>query len=171
MHTTVTGIFPNHEQADAARAKLEAAGFPAADLQTVDSATRERHQFIHQRTSDTGRAVFLGITFGLLCGMFAGFLLIWVFEGWTPVVLGGLVGAVGGLVLGFLVGRTTTSQVEEELEHQVDLGAVLVSVTTTGHEGPRAMEVLAQYGGVHLVSTAATFAGGVLPAARRENTA
>jgi hypothetical protein len=83
-----------------------------------------------------------------------------------PIVLGGLVGAVGGLVLGLLVGRATTSQVEEEIEHQVDLGAVLVSVTTTSHDGPRAMELLARHGGANLVSTAASFAGGVLPTAR-----
>jgi uncharacterized membrane protein len=171
VHTTVTGIFSNHQQADAAHAKLMQAGFAASDLRVVDAATRERHQFIHQRTSDTGRAVWLGIVSGLLSGLLAGFLFTWVFEGWTPVALGGLVGGVGGLVLGFLVGRTTTSQVEDEIEHQVDEGAVLVSVSTTSHDGPRVMELLAQQGGVNLVSTAASFTGGVLPTTRRENTA
>lgn len=171
MHTTVTGIFENHQRADRARDELVRAGFAAADLQVVDAATRDRHAFIHLRTSDTGRAVWLGLVFGLLAGLLAGFLFTWVFQGWTPIALGGLVGAVGGLVLGFLVGRTTTSQVEDEIEHQVDGGAVLVSVSADGQDGPRAMELLAQHGGVNLVSTAASFAGGVLPTERREDSA
>jgi hypothetical protein len=84
--------------------------------------------------------------------------------GFWPAVGGGiLVGSVGGTILGSIVGRATTTQVQDELEHQVDGGSVMVTVHTDAGRGPQALELLARIGAVNMVSTATSFTAGVLP--------
>jgi outer membrane lipoprotein SlyB len=166
MDTTVTGIFPDRQLATAAVAHLREAGFPEERVRIVDNQARDRHEFIRSRTADTKRAVTFGIVFGTLVGGATGALLSGVFAPVPSIVIGALVGAVGGAVLGTLVGRATTTQIGDEIEHQVDAGNVLVSVTTDSEHGQRALEVLAKDGAVNMVSTAASFRAGVLPVAQ-----
>ncbi len=164
MDTTVTGIFPDRQLAAEAVAHLREAGFRA--VRVVDGSARDRHEFIRARTADTRRAVGFGAVFGTLVGLLTGALLGGVFEPAASIVVGGIVGALGGTILGLLVGRTTTTQVGDELEHQVDAGNVLVSVTTDSVQGQKALELLAKHGAVNMVSTAASFRAGVLPVAQ-----
>jgi outer membrane lipoprotein SlyB len=166
MDTTVTGIFPDRQLAATAVAHLREAGFAAAQVRVVDERSRDRHEFVRDRTADTRRAVGFGIAFGTLVGGVAGALLSGVFAPVPSIVVGALVGALGGTVLGTLVGRATTTQVGDEIEHQLDAGNVLVSVETDSERGQRALELLARDGAVNMVSTATSFRAGVLPVAQ-----
>jgi outer membrane lipoprotein SlyB len=165
MDTTVTGIFPDPQLARLAVAHLHDAGFASNQVRIVDHGARDRHQFIRERTADTKRAVLFGIGFGTLVGALTGTLLSGLFDTGLAIAIGALVGALGGAVLGTVVGRSTTTQMGDELENQVDAGNVLVSVTTDAAHGQQALDVLARDGGVNMVSTSATFRAGVLPVA------
>jgi len=164
MDTTVTGIFPNQELAALAITRLVRGGFAAEKVHVVDDKAPDRHEFIDARSSDTKRAVVLGVLFGTVGGLVGGGGLSLVFglPHWT--LIGGVAIAIGGTVLGFLVGRATTTQVADELEHQVESGTVLVSVTTDSARGPEALALLTKEGEASMVSTPATFTAGVLPA-------
>jgi hypothetical protein len=163
LDTTVTGIFPNRQLASTAVENLVHEGFPAEQVRIVSAQSEDRHEFIEARTADTKRAVEFGIVFGTLVGALTGVLLSSAFGLWPAVGGGILVGAIGGTILGTIVGRATTTQVQDELEHQVDGGTVLVSVQTDADHGPKALELLAKEGAVNMVSTAASFTAGVLP--------
>jgi uncharacterized membrane protein YeaQ/YmgE (transglycosylase-associated protein family) len=163
METTVTGMFPNKRLASQAAVRLLTVGFRADQVHVVDRRTPDRHAFIADRTAATRRAVLLGIVFGAIGGTLAGAAFASTFGLLLAILLGGVAAAVGGALLGLLVGRSTTSQVKEELEHQVDGGTVLVSVTADREQEPILMELLAKEGGSSLVSTAASFTGGVVP--------
>lgn len=164
MDTTVTGIFPNQDLAALAITRLVQAGFAAEKVHVVDGKAPDRHEFIDSQTSDTKRAVVLGVLFGTVGGVVAGGGLSLVFglPHWT--LIGGIAIAIGGTVLGFLVGRATTTQVADELEHQVESGTVLVSVTTDTTRGPEALTLLTKEGEASIISTAATYTASVLPA-------
>jgi uncharacterized membrane protein len=164
MHTTVTGVFPNQRLASLATRNLVSAGFRPDEVQVVDASTPARHEFIERSTLDTKRAVILGLVFGAIGGALAGAALAGVFGLWQAVVVGGLAAGAGGAVLGLFVGRSTKSQVQEELEHQVDAGTVLVSVSTDSAHGAGLQGLLAKEGGSSMVSTPASFTAGVLPA-------
>jgi hypothetical protein len=68
-----------------------------------------------------------------------------------------------GVVLGLVVGRSTKSQVQDELEHQVEAGAVLVNVVTDDARTAIALRLLAEAGGTSVVSTAASFTAAGVP--------
>lgn len=163
MDKTVTGVFPDHEAASRVTASLIEAGFRREQVQVVHSNSSDRHRFIDKTTADARRAVVLGILYGAVGGTLAGFLLAGVLGTVRAGVIGGLAIAAGGAVLGLVVGRSTKSQVQDELEHQVDAGTVLVSVTADEAQSPRAMALLAPEGGPNLVSTGSTFTASVLP--------
>jgi hypothetical protein len=166
MDTTVTGLFPDRKLAATAVAHLRDAGFAAEQMRVVDEGSRDRHEFIRARTADTRRAVGFGAVFGTVVGAGAGALLSGVFELVPAIVVGALVGALGGVLLGTLVGRATTTQIGDEIEHQVEAGNVLVSVKTDSQRGQQALELLARDGAVNMVSTATSFRAGVLPVAQ-----
>lgn len=165
MDTTITGIFPDHRLASMAVAHLRNAGFGPHQVRIVDAQAHDRHQFIQQRTSDTKRAWGFGMVFGPAMGLLAGVLLSGVFDPVLAIGGGLLVGVLGGTVLGLLVGRVTTTQMTDEIEHQVEGGNVLVAVDTDSAHSPQALELLAKDGAVNMVSTAASFRAGVLPVA------
>jgi len=108
--------------------------------------------------------VMLGLGLGAFGGAAAGALLTSVLGFGLAALSGSLAAALGGGVLGLVVGRTTKSQVRDEIEHQVDAGTVLVSVITDEARQDSAMKLLAKEGGASVVSTAATFTAAVLPA-------
>lgn len=166
MNTIVTGLFPNRRRAMLAAKNLMHAGFQPAEVRLVNAKTPGRHEFIDEMAADTKRSVILGVSFGAFGGVVAGAALAGVFGLVQATVVGGLAIAVGGAVLGWLVGRATTTQVRDELEHQIDGGMVLVSVSTDSAHGPEAVDLLAGIGDGTMVSTAATFTAGVVPARR-----
>jgi hypothetical protein len=162
-HTTVTGVFPNQQLASLAAGSLVKAGFRPDQVQVIDSSTPSRHEFIQTKTVDAKRGVILGVVFGAIGGTLAGAAMASVF-GVLAAVVGGIAAAAGGAVLGLVVGRSTKSQVQEELEHQVDAGTVLVSVSTDSANGANLVDVLAKDGGSSMVSTPTSFTTGVIPA-------
>ena len=166
METTVTGMFPDQQTASLAAASLVRAGYASERVRIVNSHTSDRHQFIQAKTSDAKRAVILGVVFGSMLGSLAGAALAGVLDIAQAAAIGCLAGAAGGAVLGLAVGRSTKSQVQDELEHQVDAGTVLVSVITDEAGGLTALQLLTQDGGTSIVSTAATFTAAVLPSSK-----
>jgi outer membrane lipoprotein SlyB len=163
MDTTVTGIFQSKKLASLATKRLVSAGFRPDQLRVVDSGSPDRHVFIDKKTSGTRRAVILGVVLGATGGALAGAALAGVFGLVQATLAGGLAVAAGGALLGCVVGRSTKSQIQDELEHQVDAGTVLVSVTTDSTHGPSAMHLLAKEGDPSMVATAASFTAAVLP--------
>jgi hypothetical protein len=163
MKTKVTGVFPDQAQASHAVERLSNAGFGFDQVREVNAATSDRHELIGERTADARRAAIMGTVFGVVAGALTGAALGGLFGLWQASLVGGLAAAAGGALLGFLVGRTTKGQVQDELEHQVDAGTVLVSVTTDGEHEAAVRELLSGQGGTSMVSTATSFTAGVLP--------
>ena len=164
MDTTVTGLFPDTGSASRATARLLQTGFAAEQIHIVTADSPDRHEAIDKEVADTKRGIELGLVFGPIAGAVAGGALGGVF-GLFPSVGGGVVvGLLGGGLLGLLVGRATTTQVKDEIEHQIDAGTVMVTVKTDGERAPHVMDVLASQGGTGLVATAASYTAAVLPA-------
>ncbi len=164
MDTTVTSLFPDPQLAQLAVQRLADAGFPREQLRVVDDRSPDRHEFVHARTDDTKRGVVLGVCFGTVGGLVAGTGLAYVFGRPEAAWIAAVGIAFGGALLGFLVGRATTTQMHDELEHELDAGAVLVSVTTDRAHAASALQLLTKEGEPAVVATAATFAGGTVPA-------
>lgn len=168
MDTTVTGLFSGRDRASAATLRLLGLGFRPEQIRVVNADTPDRHEAIHEQVADTKRAVRFGLVFGPVAGGIAGGALFGVFGSWSSFGVGCLVGLVGGAILGTLVGRTTTTQVKDEIEHQVDAGTVLVTVTTDSANARPALDLLAAEGATGIVATATSYTGGVLPADPRQ---
>lgn len=163
MDTTVTGMFPSHRAAAVAAARLVAAGFRSDQIRVVDADSRDRHRMIDETTSGATRGIMLGGLFGAIGGSLAGVLMQSLLGMGNATVVGALVGTIGGGVLGLVVGRSTKSQVQNELEHQVEAGAVLVNVVTDDAGAGSALHLLAEEGGTSVVSTAASFTAAGVP--------
>jgi hypothetical protein len=156
METTVTGLFENAGAAQRAVHDLGAAGFLPASIAVITSDTADRHHLIGEETSDSARGAVIGVAVGGV-GMAIGGIVMAVppvdlFE-MHPVLaalLFGALGALGGLVIGVLVGSATGHMVQEEYEHLIDNGAVLLAVNTDGAHAARAHAVLASAGGTML---------------------
>jgi len=163
MDTTVTALFPSRDRASAATERLLNLGYRPEQIRVVNADSPDRHEAIEAEVADTKRGVRLGLVFGPIAGGVAG-ALFGGFDSWWSFAVGCVVGLIGGGVLGTLVGRTTSTQVKDEIEHQVDTGTVLVTVTTDGANAQGALDLLAKEGGSGLVATATSYTGGVLPA-------
>lgn len=162
MDRTITGVFPNQELAQVAAAKLVEAGFRPEQVQVVDRNTRGRHEFIGRRTQDTKRGSILGVLFGVCLGVLTGLLLADILGVGQASLLGALVIAIGGGLSGYWIGIVTTSQVREELEHEVDAGTVLVSVTADPERSADVLQIFNQEEGTALIASPATFTASVL---------
>lgn len=165
MQTTVTGMFSNQQLASLAASRLARAGFTEARVQLVDASTPARHEFIESKTADTKRAVLLGLALGSAGGLLAGAALGGVFGLAPGLLLCVLAGAIGGATLGLIVGRSTTSQIRDELENQVEAGSVLLSVTADCERESELLKFLAAEKGIGIVSTASSFTAAALPGA------
>ncbi|MEQ1632430.1 MAG: hypothetical protein ABL997_08660 [Planctomycetota bacterium] len=165
MDTTVTGMFPDHRAASVAADRLVKAGFRTEQVRVVSAFTGDRHQFIDAKTTNARRAVMLGTAFSAVGGSVAGALLASVLDMALsgPLVMSGMAGAIGGGLLGLVVGRSTKSQIQDELEHQVDAGTVLVGVVTDDKHVESALNLLSKEGASSVVSTATSFTASVLP--------
>ena len=128
-----------------------------------DADSRDRHRMIDETTSGAARGVMLGGLFGAIGGSLAGVLMESLLGMGHATLVGALVGTFGGAVLGLVVGRSTKSQVRDELEHQVEAGAVLVNVVTEDARTGIALHLLAEEGGTSVVSTAASFTAAGVP--------
>jgi outer membrane lipoprotein SlyB len=163
MQKTVTGMFPDHQTACRAAARLLTAGFRTDQVRVVDATTNDRHHFIAATTADARRAVILGIVCGAVVGAVAGALLGPSLGIAHAPLYGGLATALGGELMGLAIGRSTKSQVRDEMEHQVAAGSVIVSVTTDEAHGGSALALLAKEGSSSVVSTATSFTAAGLP--------
>lgn len=163
MDTTVTRLFPDRSSATQATTRLLAAGYRRDQIRIVDADTPDRHQFLRARTADQKRAILFGVVFGAVGGTLAGALLATVLDLAAAALAGGVAVAIGGALLGLAVGRTTASQVQQELETQLDGGGVAVSLVTDAGQGEQAIAHLSDAGGASLVSTATTFTARAQP--------
>ena len=69
---------------------------------------------------------------------------------------GCVAGACTGGLIGLLVGSATGHQVQEEYEHGIETGGVVVAVNTDRHHAEKALEVLTRAGGQSLSTSVHT---------------
>src|SRR5262245_3903668 len=156
METTVTSVFGSAADAQRAAHELAKAGFDGDAIEVITSETEDCHARVCADTSDTVRGATIGATVGGV-GMAIGGVAMSVpplalFE-LQPVLaafLFGAAGAVAGLVIGLLVGSATGHQVQQEYEHVIENGGVLLAVNTSGAQAARAQALLARCGGTML---------------------
>lgn len=163
MTTTVTGIFPDRSTAEQATSDLVAAGFRREQVAILDASDLAPRRWIALRVLDTRRAMILGAVVGGVGGAIAGLLLG---SGGTSMLvaagLGGALLAAGGSLLGTVVGKSTSSQIQAELENEVAAGRVLVSVTSDEAHSRLLGGILARDGRASVTSTAAWFRAAIL---------
>jgi hypothetical protein len=156
METTVTGLFDNASAAQRAVNALTAAGFAAASIATITSETENRHTLIGEETSDAARGATIGAAVGGVGMAIGGVVMavppldLFAMHPVLAALLFGALGSLGGLVIGLLVGSATGHQVQEEYEHLIENGAVMLAVNTDGAHASRAHQVLAEAGGTML---------------------
>jgi len=156
MEKTVTAIFAGPEQLSAAMRKLQAAGFPPDSLARIAADNPHYHEIIGEETSDVARGAMLGAVVGGVGSAIAGVVMslppVSVFS-ISPVAaaLGaGLLGAIAGGLVGLLIGSATGHQVQEEYEHLLTEGGVLLAVNTDRSRAPTAEKLLAELGGLRI---------------------
>ncbi|MEO8812900.1 MAG: general stress protein [Caulobacteraceae bacterium] len=134
MTKTVTRLFDNFAEAQAAVGELEAMGIPHADISVVasnaDGAHAHRGPLAREDTAreggeDAGKGAVIGGSLGAAGGLLAGLGLLAI-PGLGPVVaagwlvstgVGALVGAAAGGATGGLVGALTHAGVDEKDAH------------------------------------------------------
>ena len=156
METTITGLFATEAAAQKARLELEAAGFAAEHTMVITDETDHRHELLGEETSDAARGGRLGALVGAI-GMGIGSAALAlpplsVFQSHFVIaaLFGALAGGVTGGLIGLLVGSATGHQVQEEYEHGIERGGVVVAVNTDRRHAAKAHEVLARAGGQSL---------------------
>ena len=156
METTITALFATAEAAQRARRELEAAGFNKDHTMVITEQTEHRHELLGEETSDAVRGARLGALVGAIGMGLGGAALtlpaLSVFQGNPAVaaIYGAIAGGVTGGLIGLLVGSATGHQVQEEYEHGIEDGGVVVAVNTDGQHSAKALEVLTRAGGQSL---------------------
>jgi len=149
METTVTGVFADRQAAQGAVQQLESAGFGKECIELIDQGTPDIHHKIGEETSDLAGGARVGAAVGGVGGVIAGAAQAAVFDA-GPVVgalVGGAICAMAGAGIGVLIGSATGHQVQEEYEHVLERGGVLVAVNTDRNHASAANAVLARTGG------------------------
>ena len=156
METTVTGLFATATAAQKARIALEAAGFAADHTMVITDETDHRHELLGEETSDGVRGARLGAVVGAVGMGIAGAAMalppVSLFEiHFAMAALGGAAaGTLAGGLIGLLVGSATGHQVQEEYEHGIERGGVVVAVNTDRVHAGKAHEMLVAAGGQSL---------------------
>jgi hypothetical protein len=156
METTVSGLFASEAAAQKARLALQSAGFPAEHMVMITNETDHRHELLGEETSDAVRGSRLGAMVAAV-GMGLGgaamslppvslFQVHWA----IAALVGAVGGACAGAVIGLLVGSATGHQVQEQYEHGIELGGVVLAVNTDGAHADTAHEVMVRAGGTSL---------------------
>ena len=156
METTVTGLFANANEVQQAQRELAEAGFAPAAITVITRDTDNRHELLGEETSDAARGVMLGAVVGGV-GMAIGGAAITMlpampfeFHPLVGLLLGAVFGAATGALIGLLVGSATGHQVQEQYEHLIEAGNVLVAVNTDRVHAQKAHDVLQRLGGREL---------------------
>jgi len=156
METTVTGVFTDEARGRAVMEQLVQQGFAREDVLLVTADTPHVHQLIGEETGDASRGAIIGVAVGGLGSLLAGAAISSLFD--ASLLAGGAVGALlgagaGGLI-GLLVGSGTGHMMQEEYEHLLETGAVLLAVNTDRAHGANAQRLLAEAGAIGLSSCA-----------------
>jgi hypothetical protein len=118
---TVTGLFDDYSDANAAVSALEARGVPSSDISIVSNNADERHNKETNAAEGAGTGAGIGAAVGGVGGLLTG-LGIMAIPGVGPVVAAGWLaataaGAVAGGAAGGLIGALTESGVSEDDAH------------------------------------------------------
>jgi outer membrane lipoprotein SlyB len=142
-------VFPNVADADRVIQQLVASGFARDAIVLVTNDNPNRHEILGEETSDVTRGFATGTTVAGIGGMVGGMVLSSFFGAsvWTGAAVGAAIGALAGAVLGSLIGSGTSHQVQEEYEHLLDSGAVVIAVDTDREHAHRAQRILHAGGG------------------------
>ena len=151
MTQSVTGIFSDRAGAERATLDLVAAGFRRDHVAILDASNLEPRSWIAVRIAGGGLVGASLATAHPAATMLG-----------AALLLGG-----GGALLGTLVGRSTESQLQSELENEVAAGRVLVSVTTDAAHAGLLGTILARTGRPSVVTTSTRFVAAALPGSHR----
>jgi hypothetical protein len=135
--------------------QLAQQGFAREDVMLVTADTPHRHELIGEETGDASRGAIVGVAVGGLGSLLAGAAISSLFDAGLLVggVVGALLGACAGGVIGLLVGSGTGHMVQEEYEHLLESGAVLLAVNTDRAHGANAQRLLAEAGATAVSSS------------------
>jgi hypothetical protein len=152
METTVTGVFADEARGRAVMEQLVQQGFAREEVLLVTADTPHCHELIGEECGDASRGAMFGVAVGGLGSLLAGAAISSLFD--TSMLAGGAVGALlgacaGGLI-GWLVGSGTGHMVQEEYEHLLETGAVLLAVNTDRAHGSNAQRLLVEAGATAL---------------------
>ncbi|MGE3175619.1 MAG: hypothetical protein AB7O97_23555 [Planctomycetota bacterium] len=148
METTVTGMFADLDGAERAVGELERAGVARDAVAVITRETDNRHRLLGEETSDVARGALLGAVVGGVGMALGGLAMAELFDLHPALaVLGfGVLGAAAGTAIGVLIGSATGHQVQEEYEHLIDSGRVLLAVHGDAASAARVQGLLAQQG-------------------------
>ena len=155
MTVTISRLYDSHTHAQAAVARLEAAGVPHSDISIVannsdswfstDKKVDRDRDGVDDRAEGAGAGAAIGAGLGGTAGLLAGLGLLAI-PGLGPVVAAGwlaatAVGAAAGAASGGLVGALTQAGVPEEEAHTyaegVRRGGTLVTAKVADADRPR----------------------------------
>jgi hypothetical protein len=147
VETTITGILASREQATEVVRQIEAAGVPHAAIAQITKDTPNRHAILGKETADLARGIYLGGIVGGIGGVVAGAAMTTLVPSFplspvTGALVFGVLGAIAGGGIGVLVGSATGHQVQEEYEHMLEHGGVLVAVNTDRVHATRVYDLL-----------------------------
>lgn len=153
METTVTGLFPDATACKRAQQALESEGFQRQEITVLTRDSENLHELLGEETSDAARGAFVGAVVAAVGLSIAAAALalppLSVFAShWAVCAAFGLViGGVAGAVIGLLIGSGTGHQVQEEYEHMIERGGQVVAVNTDLRHATKAHAVLQRSGG------------------------
>ncbi|HZL01018.1 MAG TPA: general stress protein [Caulobacteraceae bacterium] len=170
MTRTVTRLFDNYADAQAAVTRLEAMGVPHADISIVASNADGRHgDAADGAARDAGKGASIGAVAGGAGGLLAGLGLLAI-PGLGPVVaagwlvstaVGAVAGAAAGGATGGVVGALTHAGVKESDAHVyaegVRRGGTLVSAKVDDARYSQAEAALAEAKGVDAAERGAAY--------------
>ncbi|TGQ35669.1 general stress protein [Mesorhizobium sp. M00.F.Ca.ET.216.01.1.1] len=170
---TVTGLFDNYDDANAAVGQLVATGVPRDDISIVaNNATGWHKGDETEAGEDAAAGAGVGAVIGGAGGLLTGLGLMAI-PGVGPVVAAGwlaatAVGAVGGAVVGGaaggIIGAMTTAGVPENDAHVyaegVRRGGTMVTAKVEDNLVPNAEEILKQYNSVDVAGRRAEYEAG-----------
>ncbi|MFY9343115.1 MAG: hypothetical protein WAT39_11530 [Planctomycetota bacterium] len=156
METTVTGLFPDADSARRARLELERGGARADSIELITRETSHVHQLLGEETADAARGAGIGALVGGFGAAVAGAALalppiaLFATPWFLSALVAGVCGAAGGALIGLLIGSATGHQVQEEYEHSIERGGVVLAVNTDRLHAASTLSVLRSCGGTAL---------------------
>jgi len=165
MKKLIFGVVDTPQQAELATKRLEALGWPAADIATLYPDKHGAHDFQFERNTNAASGALAGVGFGAVIGGLLGIAagvgvltlprLGWTVEG-GPVLMALAFAAVVALVLaiiGAIIGAASPRIEAKYYAGKLRTGSIVIGVSVSGRrEARRARDVLRTVAAVDVTS-------------------